>query len=101
MNKVWHDTIEYTDKKLTLLFIEYSGLPGSLQSLGSIDSGAVVINCATRLAYLFPADGTFLHPNYVKEKLGGNDLDARMAAELISKNLGRRGYADTEEAAGR
>ena len=51
-------------------------------ALGRISEGWLVINCNTRLAYLFGKDG-LLVDRYIQEKLGGMDGDYPYFGDLV------------------
>jgi len=59
--------------------------------LGSIYPGGwLVINCNTKLAYLFQKDGP-LADWYIREKLGGSEEDYPYIADLVRAVLERPG----------
>jgi len=58
-------------------------------AMGSIDPGGfLVINCNTRLAYLFQEKG-LLTDSYIQEKLGGLDADYPYFGDLVRKLISR------------
>lgn len=59
-----------------------------LNALGRISVGWLVINCNTRLAYLFRRRG-LLHDDYIMEKLGGTKEDYPYFGDLVRRLIDR------------
>lgn len=59
--------------------------PQSLGALGRVSKGYLVINCNTRLCYLFPEG--FLADSYIKEKIGGSEEDYPHIGNLVREAI--------------
>lgn len=61
---------------------------GSMNALGRVTGGWLVVNCNNRKAYLFQKE-PYLTDNYIQEKLGGYHDDYPHLGNLVRKILER------------
>jgi len=81
--------------RYVFLFVEIVGMPKLTEHAGANPHSWLVMDTIHNSAYLFAAHG-FIAPQLVKEKLGRNEVDSVVVAELIAHVIDRSAFTCEE-----